>query len=405
MDCETALREMQAGRYCSECNRSASEIERRGERFENHLASVGGKPVPATQQELNERSTRCNKDISDVVAQINQIKLRDDQLRFDASLAAEAINTQRNEEQSRRREDHARRQSELREQRAREAQRAIEKVAEQYNTNQRAIDDLARKAASILNKPSSSASSDQEPEAANEEVFEEAPAVRIEIAAATPTYSVADVDFTAWHQSTVQTLEANRAAKAAPAPQPVTQHNAVASGFSSYPASDNDSAPRISTMRDRLRRAVESGWTSVTTTVHEHSEPFVQSARDMRDALRTPIYEFVRGSASKAANAFVQGKSWTPSGVSIDQAKSTGEDMAFDAMVNVVDRARAQRVYGANIDELSPLDRADNSYATKSLKLIRSYAKDLNPFNAGRSVVKTTDGMFGPVLDDVSDKK
>lgn len=51
-DKNQALADLRAGLFCSECNRSKTEIERGREDFYAHLRDVQGKPVPATQKQL-----------------------------------------------------------------------------------------------------------------------------------------------------------------------------------------------------------------------------------------------------------------------------------------------------------------------------------------------------------------
>lgn len=78
---KVALEEFREGWFCSKCKRSKSEIEKaEGISFEDHLKKVNGEPVPATEEQINEKSAEFNQKISGLEGQRANLKQRYEEL-------------------------------------------------------------------------------------------------------------------------------------------------------------------------------------------------------------------------------------------------------------------------------------------------------------------------------------
>lgn len=70
-----ALKEFQAGFFCSKCKRSKSEIERAEKKtFAEHLNNVKGVPVPATSEQIKEKAEEYDQKIKDAEQKRETIK-------------------------------------------------------------------------------------------------------------------------------------------------------------------------------------------------------------------------------------------------------------------------------------------------------------------------------------------
>lgn len=59
-----ALRELASGMYCSECDRTRTEIEQGGVSFSKHLSQVNGQPVPASRAQLARKAQQFDQKIN-----------------------------------------------------------------------------------------------------------------------------------------------------------------------------------------------------------------------------------------------------------------------------------------------------------------------------------------------------
>lgn len=70
-DCIQAIQELRQGLYCSQCNRSKSEIERQtGRPFEEHLIEVQGVPIPAPPQAIAQKEEECRQKFDEATRRI-----------------------------------------------------------------------------------------------------------------------------------------------------------------------------------------------------------------------------------------------------------------------------------------------------------------------------------------------
>ncbi len=70
-----SLNQLKQGKYCSQCNRSAIEIEKSGVNFKQHLIDVNGKEIPAPEELIRQKAEEYNQKIKDLNDQIFSIKL------------------------------------------------------------------------------------------------------------------------------------------------------------------------------------------------------------------------------------------------------------------------------------------------------------------------------------------
>ena len=70
-----ALSQLKQGKYCSQCSRSAIEIEKTGVNFKQHLMDVHGKEIPASSEVIKQKAEEYNRQIKDLGDQILTIKL------------------------------------------------------------------------------------------------------------------------------------------------------------------------------------------------------------------------------------------------------------------------------------------------------------------------------------------
>ncbi len=73
------LRQMREGYYCSQCNHSKLEIERGGEKFDEHLQRVNGHIVPAPPEVIEARKKEFQKEILKLEL---ESQILDDQIRM-----------------------------------------------------------------------------------------------------------------------------------------------------------------------------------------------------------------------------------------------------------------------------------------------------------------------------------
>ena len=71
-DLAEQLREMAEGKFCSQCLRSASQIERGGEGFYYHLQQVRGVVIPASPEQLAQARQRAAEKIASIRKKLNQ---------------------------------------------------------------------------------------------------------------------------------------------------------------------------------------------------------------------------------------------------------------------------------------------------------------------------------------------
>lgn len=71
---DRVLKELAEGLYCSECMRTASEIESGGEDFNAHLKRVKGAPVPAPREIIMQKLQQYNQRLSQIQSQINALE-------------------------------------------------------------------------------------------------------------------------------------------------------------------------------------------------------------------------------------------------------------------------------------------------------------------------------------------
>lgn len=124
------LAELRSGMFCSECKRSASEIERnRGESFSKHLADVKGKPIPASAAVLAEKAAEYDRQIAQLREQVQRLHegIREAQERGRRDW--EARERARREEESRRQQELARQQESERRRQLQEDQARREEQA------------------------------------------------------------------------------------------------------------------------------------------------------------------------------------------------------------------------------------------------------------------------------------
>lgn len=117
--------ELQAGRYCSECQHSESEITRSGEDFNTHLRRVGGKPVAAPQDVIDRRMGEFDDKIAEIDRKLLEIQ--------------DQINEQKDARTERQQKAAARKEADRREAervKADKAAKALEKTNEQIRRQQ-----------------------------------------------------------------------------------------------------------------------------------------------------------------------------------------------------------------------------------------------------------------------------
>lgn len=66
---DAALAELRQGLYCSQCHRTKSEIEAKGENFWDHLRRVNGVPIPAPQSEIDAKAKEYDQKINEMSAE------------------------------------------------------------------------------------------------------------------------------------------------------------------------------------------------------------------------------------------------------------------------------------------------------------------------------------------------
>lgn len=78
---ESALEQLDSGQYCSECMRTATEIERQtGTSFRRHLDQVDGRPIPARHHHIEERAHQYDQQIQRKHREFDQLKDHHQQL-------------------------------------------------------------------------------------------------------------------------------------------------------------------------------------------------------------------------------------------------------------------------------------------------------------------------------------
>ncbi|MGC4043573.1 MAG: hypothetical protein QM758_07180 [Armatimonas sp.] len=71
---QKGLEELRQGYYCSKCNRPASEIEKTGESFSQHLGRVKGTPVPAPPDVIRKKAEEYNAKIEQAQKSVDSHK-------------------------------------------------------------------------------------------------------------------------------------------------------------------------------------------------------------------------------------------------------------------------------------------------------------------------------------------
>jgi hypothetical protein len=74
---DTEISEMKMGYFCSQCNVMKSDMEKKGENFEEHLRRVNGRPIPAGDAAIAAKRQAWTEKIALKTVQINQFKERD----------------------------------------------------------------------------------------------------------------------------------------------------------------------------------------------------------------------------------------------------------------------------------------------------------------------------------------
>jgi len=85
-----AIAELKAGRFCSQCGRTASEIEASGESFEQHLKDVDGHIVPADPARIAAKQKEFDDEIASDQEQIDELRQREQDAQDEANREAAA---------------------------------------------------------------------------------------------------------------------------------------------------------------------------------------------------------------------------------------------------------------------------------------------------------------------------
>lgn len=73
----TAINQLKQGKFCSQCNRTAIEIEKSENiSFKQHLINVNGKEIPASPEVIKQKEDEYNQKLKDFDSQIYAIRLR-----------------------------------------------------------------------------------------------------------------------------------------------------------------------------------------------------------------------------------------------------------------------------------------------------------------------------------------
>ncbi len=156
-DCTRILQEMRSGMWCSECRRSSSEIEGSGEAFQTHLNRVKGKPVPATQQQLDAKSNDCKlkheqlaREFERLNAQRQQIRRAQEQARLDEDRGRREAEQRSYQQQERQRAERYLQEQRAREERGAQGAQLIQDVIHRNLQNQATVDEMLSKVQGIL---------------------------------------------------------------------------------------------------------------------------------------------------------------------------------------------------------------------------------------------------------------